>query len=159
MSSKASQLDHSIWPQMLAERCLIGEISFRHRTNRCVLAPGAGPTCRGRSHSRYESPELSLHNLTRRGTTPYHEPPRQRLKYTSHGYVRIKLDVTDLPTSETSGSGKVIPRSSVVLTVTDTGRCISAGFLRSKLFMPFAQENSLPSALVLVSRLFGKLYH
>jgi len=81
------------------------------------------------------------------------------LKYTSHGYVRIKLDVTDLPTSETSGSGKVIPRSSVVLTVTDTGRGISAGFLRSKLFMPFAQESSLSSALVLVSLLFGKLYH
>jgi signal transduction histidine kinase len=67
------------------------------------------------------------------------------LKYTSHGYVRIKLDVTDLPTSKTSGCGKVIPRSSVVLTVTDTGRGISAGFLRSKLFMPFAQENSLSS--------------
>lgn len=71
------------------------------------------------------------------------------LKYTSHGYVRIKLDATDmedLPTTTgTQGSGDSIPRSSVVLTVTDTGKGISTDFLRSKLFMPFAQENSLSS--------------
>jgi signal transduction histidine kinase len=70
------------------------------------------------------------------------------LKYTSHGYVRIKLDATDmddLPGSGSQGSGDGIPRSLVTLTVTDTGKGISADFLRSKLFMPFAQENSLSS--------------
>jgi signal transduction histidine kinase len=71
------------------------------------------------------------------------------LKYTSHGYVWIKLDATDmedLPQSTgTQESGDSVPRSSVVLTVTDTGKGISADFLRSKLFMPFAQENSLSS--------------
>lgn len=70
------------------------------------------------------------------------------LKYTSHGFVRIKLDATDmddLPGTGSQGSGDAIPRSLVVLTVTDTGKGISADFLRSKLFMPFAQENSLSS--------------
>jgi signal transduction histidine kinase len=70
------------------------------------------------------------------------------LKYTSHGYVRIKLDATDmddLPGSGSQGSVDAIPRSLVTLTVTDTGKGISADFLRSKLFMPFAQENSLSS--------------
>jgi signal transduction histidine kinase len=70
------------------------------------------------------------------------------LKYTSHGYVRIKLDAVDmedLPTSGSQGSSDAVPRSMVTLTVTDTGKGISADFLRSKLFMPFAQENSLSS--------------
>jgi signal transduction histidine kinase len=70
------------------------------------------------------------------------------LKYTSHGFVRIKLDATDMddfPGTGSQGSIDAIPRSSVVLTVTDTGKGISADFLRSKLFMPFAQENSLSS--------------
>jgi CheY-like chemotaxis protein len=71
------------------------------------------------------------------------------LKYTSHGYVRIKLDSTDMEdlpgTSGSQGSIDAVPRSLVTLTVTDTGKGISADFLRSKLFMPFAQENSLSS--------------
>jgi len=64
------------------------------------------------------------------------------LKYTSHGYVRIKLDSTDMEdlpgTSGSQGSSDAVPRSLVTLTVTDTGKGISADFLRSKLFMPFA---------------------
>jgi signal transduction histidine kinase len=71
------------------------------------------------------------------------------LKYTSHGYVWIKLDANDMESLPSiAGSGGTVdsvPRSSVVLTVTDTGKGISADFLRSKLFMPFAQENSLSS--------------
>ena len=70
------------------------------------------------------------------------------LKYTSVGYVRIKLqaeDMEDLKTPGTMGSVEYAPRSMVTLTVTDTGKGISADFLRSKLFMPFAQENSLSS--------------
>jgi signal transduction histidine kinase len=70
------------------------------------------------------------------------------LKYTSHGYVRIKLEtseIDDLQPLKTSGSGESVPRSMVTLTVADTGKGISADFLRSKLFMPFAQENSLSS--------------
>ncbi|PMD28829.1 hypothetical protein L207DRAFT_594031 [Hyaloscypha variabilis F] len=71
------------------------------------------------------------------------------LKYTSHGYVRIKLDATDMEdlpgTAGSQGTNDSVPRSRVTLTVTDTGKGISADFLRSKLFMPFAQENSLSS--------------
>lgn len=70
------------------------------------------------------------------------------LKYTSHGYVRIKLDAADmedLPASGSQVSSDAVPRSMVTLTVSDTGKGISADFLRSKLFMPFAQENSLSS--------------
>lgn len=69
------------------------------------------------------------------------------LKYTSHGYVKITLsatDMEDLLTGSSSGSDG-IPRSMLSLTVQDTGRGISPEFLRSKLFMPFAQENSLSS--------------
>jgi signal transduction histidine kinase len=65
------------------------------------------------------------------------------LKYTSHGYVRITLEATEMEDLHTGG--ETIPRSMVTVTVTDTGRGISADFLRSKLFTPFAQENSLSS--------------
>ena len=70
------------------------------------------------------------------------------LKYTSHGYVIVKLDAVDmedLPGSSSQGGGEAVPRSLVTLSVKDTGKGISAEFLRSKLFTPFAQENSLSS--------------
>ncbi|OBT64970.1 hypothetical protein VE03_05631 [Pseudogymnoascus sp. 23342-1-I1] len=67
------------------------------------------------------------------------------LKYTSRGYVCIKLDATNIDDPSTSGNLDIISRSKVVLTVTDTGKGISSEFLRSKVFTPFAQENSLSS--------------
>lgn len=67
------------------------------------------------------------------------------LKYTSHGYVKITLEASDIEDLRTPGNSQLIPRSLVTLTVTDTGRGISSEFLRSKLFTPFAQENSLSS--------------
>ena len=67
------------------------------------------------------------------------------LKYTSHGYVRIKLDATEIDDLHTPGSSDSTLRSLVVLTIQDTGRGIATEFLRSKLFTPFAQENSLSS--------------
>lgn len=67
------------------------------------------------------------------------------LKYTSHGYVRVKLDATEIEDLQTPGSGDSVARSMVELTVMDTGKGISSEFLRSKLFTPFAQENSLSS--------------
>lgn len=66
------------------------------------------------------------------------------LKYTSHGYVIIKLDAVDMDDMHGSGE-EAVPRSLVTLTVADTGKGISPEFLRSKLFTPFAQENSLSS--------------
>jgi signal transduction histidine kinase/CheY-like chemotaxis protein len=67
------------------------------------------------------------------------------LKYTSRGYVQIKLESTDMEDLPSSGSTETTPRAMVTLTVTDTGKGISSDFIRSKLFTPFAQENSLSS--------------
>ncbi len=71
------------------------------------------------------------------------------LKYTSHGYVKISLNSTDADVAPTTGVSATasdnLPRSTISLIVQDTGRGISPEFLRSKLFMPFAQENSLSS--------------
>lgn len=64
------------------------------------------------------------------------------LKYTSRGYVHVSLETTD---PEPEILGKEVSRSMVTLTVTDTGKGISNEFLRSKLFTPFTQENSLSS--------------
>jgi len=67
------------------------------------------------------------------------------LKYTSHGYVRVTLEASDIEDLHAPGSSESVPRNMVSLTVTDTGKGISSDFLRSKLFTPFAQENSLSS--------------
>lgn len=67
------------------------------------------------------------------------------LKYTSHGFVSLKLRTTALEDLPIPGSSESISRSLVHLTVLDTGKGISSDFLRSKLFTPFAQENSLSS--------------
>lgn len=71
------------------------------------------------------------------------------LKYTSHGYVHIKLESTEMEdlNASTAGSNgsENVPRSMITLTVADTGKGISAEYLRSKLFTPFSQENSLSS--------------
>ncbi|KAI1003443.1 hypothetical protein K3495_g4766 [Podosphaera aphanis] len=70
------------------------------------------------------------------------------LKYTSRGFVKIRLeciDMEDLITTGYHGKKEVVPRSMLTITVTDTGKGISPEFLRNKLFIPFAQENTLSS--------------
>ncbi|KAM3069515.1 hypothetical protein ACMFMG_005621 [Clarireedia jacksonii] len=67
------------------------------------------------------------------------------LKYTSHGYVKVKLEMSELDDLQSPGGGDPTPRAMIILTVTDTGKGISNEFLRSKLFTPFAQENTLSS--------------
>jgi len=67
------------------------------------------------------------------------------LKYTSHGYVFLKLVVESMSPLNKPATGETVERSMVTITIKDTGRGISAEFLRSKIFTPFAQENSLSS--------------
>lgn len=64
------------------------------------------------------------------------------LKYTSHGYVHVTLEASE---PEKAPDSDTAPKSTITLTVADTGKGISSEFLRSKLFTPFTQENSLSS--------------
>ena len=59
------------------------------------------------------------------------------LKYTDNGFIQIRFEATPLPAKNQSG------KSHVTLVVTDSGRGMSADYLRDKLFTPFAQENTL----------------
>ncbi|KAF7980698.1 hypothetical protein HWV62_37151 [Athelia sp. TMB] len=58
------------------------------------------------------------------------------LKYTGQGWVRVQLKAQDLP-AESDGPEK----SKVMFTVSDSGRGISQEFIKTKLFVPFSQEN------------------
>jgi signal transduction histidine kinase/CheY-like chemotaxis protein len=60
------------------------------------------------------------------------------LKYTSLGFVRIKLNLRE---EETLATGEVVHPATLV--VEDTGRGISEAFLETSLYKPFRQENSL----------------
>lgn len=81
------------------------------------------------------------------------------LKYTSHGYVRIKLTSTPMEDFHDVETREIIPRAMLVLTVTDTGKGIAPEFLRSKLFTPFAQENSLSSGTGLGLSIVKSIVH
>ncbi|TVY88634.1 Hybrid signal transduction histidine kinase B, partial [Lachnellula willkommii] len=81
------------------------------------------------------------------------------LKYTSHGYVRIKLSTSPMEDFQDPDTGEVVPRAMVALTVTDTGKGIAPEFLRSKLFTPFAQENSLSSGTGLGLSIVKSIVH
>lgn len=56
------------------------------------------------------------------------------LKYTTSGWIKVKLEARALPTNSSPGN-----RSMVVLTVSDTGKGMSKEFMKTKLFMPFSQ--------------------
>jgi signal transduction histidine kinase len=81
------------------------------------------------------------------------------LKYTSHGYVRIKLSSSPMEDFQDQDTGDVIPRAMVTLTVMDTGKGIAPEFLRSNLFTPFAQENSLSSGTGLGLAIVKSIIH
>jgi CheY-like chemotaxis protein len=60
------------------------------------------------------------------------------LKYTSDGFIYIKLASSELP-RDSSGS----KRSRITLIIKDTGRGMSKEYLQNHLFRPFAQEDPL----------------
>jgi signal transduction histidine kinase/CheY-like chemotaxis protein len=61
------------------------------------------------------------------------------LKYTSHGFIRVRLEASGL-----SHKHEDSPDNQMVkLTITDTGQGISAHYMKTKLFTPFAQESSI----------------
>ncbi|KAJ5130647.1 uncharacterized protein N7515_006686 [Penicillium bovifimosum] len=63
------------------------------------------------------------------------------VKYTDSGHVSLHLEAKKAPENWSQPQG--MKEDLIALTVTDTGRGMSADFLRGRLFVPFAQENSL----------------
>jgi len=69
------------------------------------------------------------------------------LKYTTSGYIKIKLEGRSiLPTNSTTNNDD-IGRTMVTLTVSDSGKGMSPEFMKTKLFMPFSQVCFLNSTL------------
>lgn len=60
------------------------------------------------------------------------------LKYTSRGSVRVRLQQQHVQSDDSEHE-----RKNITLTIADTGKGISSEYLQSKLFTPFAQEDSL----------------
>ncbi|KAJ5582253.1 hypothetical protein N7535_000873 [Penicillium sp. DV-2018c] len=63
------------------------------------------------------------------------------VKYTDSGHVSLHLEAKRAPEGWSQPQG--VDEDLITLTVSDTGRGMSADFLRGRLFVPFAQENSL----------------
>jgi hypothetical protein len=62
------------------------------------------------------------------------------LKYTDAGWVKVHLQAEDLPLCQDGGDKW---KSKITLTVSDSGRGIGREFLKTKLFTPFSQEDTL----------------
>ncbi|OKP10448.1 Hybrid signal transduction histidine kinase A [Penicillium subrubescens] len=68
------------------------------------------------------------------------------LKYTTHGYIYLRLTATEASCPErkdSDGSPEPNDMYLVTLTVKDTGQGIGTNFLRNGLFAPFSQEDTL----------------
>jgi signal transduction histidine kinase/CheY-like chemotaxis protein len=61
------------------------------------------------------------------------------LKYTSRGFIRVKLDAHSNPKRK----GESEETETISLVITDTGQGISPQYMKTKLFTPFAQESSI----------------
>jgi signal transduction histidine kinase len=60
------------------------------------------------------------------------------VKYTNQGYVKVHLECKDI-----SASKFRLNQAIVTLTISDSGKGISPDFLKSQLYTPFAQEDSI----------------
>lgn len=74
------------------------------------------------------------------------------LKYTTKGSILVSL-------SQEPVSRKRSPRRTIVFSVSDSGRGISAEYLQTRLFTPFAQENQLSSGTGLGLSIVKQIIH
>jgi signal transduction histidine kinase len=65
------------------------------------------------------------------------------LKYTQKGFIKVKLEARTSDEGLEESKSQQQQGTKVILTIEDSGQGISPQFLRSKLFTPFSQENSL----------------
>jgi signal transduction histidine kinase len=61
------------------------------------------------------------------------------LKYTSDGYIKVKLEARNIPSVNPSVNGDSVDRTMITMTVSDSGQGMSSEFMKTKLFMPFTQ--------------------
>jgi signal transduction histidine kinase/CheY-like chemotaxis protein len=127
----------------------------RLATHAAVLQEGvkAGPAEGGSGTGRNSNVEIILDIRPRASWLFVTQPGAFRrivmnlfgnaLKYTQKGYIKVKLDAEDFPEDLEKSTERIESGSMITLVVEDSGQGISPQFLRSKLFTPFAQENSL----------------
>ncbi|KFY23026.1 hypothetical protein V493_06155 [Pseudogymnoascus sp. VKM F-4281 (FW-2241)] len=61
------------------------------------------------------------------------------LKYTSDGYIKVKLEAQNIPSVNANVNSD--GRTMITMTVSDSGQGMSSEFMKTKLFMPFTQED------------------
>ncbi|KFY02968.1 hypothetical protein O988_01786 [Pseudogymnoascus sp. VKM F-3808] len=63
------------------------------------------------------------------------------LKYTRDGFIKVKLEAQSIPSVEANVNGDNIDKTMITMTVSDSGQGMSSEFMKTKLFMPFTQED------------------
>ncbi|KAJ6071678.1 hypothetical protein N7499_009692 [Penicillium canescens] len=158
MQRPASQLD-AYMPtdlSLLAEEVVEG-VCLGHSYNQrpaSSSAPVGTPPCNEGSLQSFDFPQLHVDvdmDIAQNDWVYYTPPGALRriimnifsnaVKYTDSGRVSLRLEAQEAPENWSQKHGT--KEDMITLTVSDTGRGISEEFLRSRLFIPFAQENSL----------------
>jgi CheY-like chemotaxis protein len=144
--------DVSLLSEEVVEGVCLGH-SYSHRRTASIDATGAFSTTT-KSTQAPDIPQLHVDVILdiAQNDWTYYTPPgairrivmnilSNAVKYTDSGRVSLLLEARENPGSWPHHQG---PKEDLVtLTISDTGRGMSAEFLRSKLFVPFAQENRL----------------
>ncbi|RDL37745.1 Uncharacterized protein BP5553_05178 [Venustampulla echinocandica] len=63
------------------------------------------------------------------------------LKYTPEGYIKVKLEARNIPPVSSDMRDDAIKRTMVTMTISDSGQGMSSEFMKTKLFIPFTQED------------------
>ncbi|CAG8982831.1 hypothetical protein HYALB_00006641 [Hymenoscyphus albidus] len=63
------------------------------------------------------------------------------LKYTPSGFIKIKLESKTMPSANSGSNTNDEGKTMVILTLSDSGQGMSSDFMKTKLFMPFSQED------------------
>jgi hypothetical protein len=144
--------DISILAEEVVEGVCLGHSHTQNSIDSSVILTASAKVNEGTLNANFPRPNVDVIIDVAANDWVYYTPPGalrriimnifgNAIKYTEAGNVTFQLDAKEASESWFPHNG---PREHMVtLTVSDTGKGISEGFLKSKLFVPFAQEDSL----------------
>ncbi|KAJ5668310.1 uncharacterized protein N7477_006880 [Penicillium maclennaniae] len=144
--------DISLLAEEVVEGVSLGHFHSQNSTDSSALLAAATKANEGTLDTNIPRPNVDVLIDIAPNDWTYHVPPgalrriimnifSNAIKYTEAGQVHLQLEAKEA--SENCFSRPGYKEHMVTLTVSDTGKGISEDFLKSKLFVPFAQEDSL----------------
>lgn len=144
--------DISLLAEEVVEGVSLGHFHSQNSTDSSALLAAAAKANEGTLDTKIPRPNVDVIIDIAPNDWTYHVPPgalrriimnifSNAIKYTEAGQVSLHLEAKEASENWFARPGS--KEHTVTLTVSDTGKGISEDFLKSKLFVPFVQEDSL----------------